>query len=277
MKLRLQHVRALGLLAGPAHVPPVLVVDADTVPADDCPDDLIALGFEVADERALQSVAAHVTELGHELWGALGEGVDVNFGLAYGMSDYGLATRAGIPREEAFVARYCQLVGRADVPDLNYYKAFSLFRLAAIAQGRHLDRHDAQAVVQVVAERALGDGLAQGAVGGRHDAHVHQLGLRPPHALEAALLHGLQDLGLGLLVHVADLVEEEGAAVGEFEFAAHRLFRAGEGAAFVAEQDALDEVGGNRAAVLNDQRPWRPAVPCCSRSAATRAMDRPCC
>jgi DNA polymerase-1 len=32
----------------------------------------------------------------------------VNFGLAYGMSDYGLATRAGIPREEAreFIESY---------------------------------------------------------------------------------------------------------------------------------------------------------------------------
>ncbi len=41
----------------------------------------------------------------------------------------------GIPNEEAFVARYCELTGRGGVPDLAYYKAFSLFRLAAIAQG----------------------------------------------------------------------------------------------------------------------------------------------
>ncbi|MGD8317010.1 MAG: phosphotransferase, partial [Myxococcales bacterium] len=43
--------------------------------------------------------------------------------------------KSGIPSEEAFVARYCELVGRDGVPDLAYYKAFSLFRLAAIAQG----------------------------------------------------------------------------------------------------------------------------------------------
>ena len=41
----------------------------------------------------------------------------------------------GIPTEQAFVERYCELVGRSSVPDLSYYKAFSLFRLAAIAQG----------------------------------------------------------------------------------------------------------------------------------------------
>jgi aminoglycoside phosphotransferase (APT) family kinase protein len=41
----------------------------------------------------------------------------------------------GIPTEAAFVERYCELVGRDSVPELAYYKAFSLFRLAAIAQG----------------------------------------------------------------------------------------------------------------------------------------------
>lgn len=42
---------------------------------------------------------------------------------------------SGIPSEERFVARYCELVGRDGLPDLAFYKAFSLFRLAAIAQG----------------------------------------------------------------------------------------------------------------------------------------------
>jgi aminoglycoside phosphotransferase (APT) family kinase protein len=41
----------------------------------------------------------------------------------------------GIPSEEAYVARYCALTGRDDVADFRYHEAFSLFRLAAIAQG----------------------------------------------------------------------------------------------------------------------------------------------
>ena len=41
----------------------------------------------------------------------------------------------GVPDEAAFVARYCELTGRTGVQDFAYYKAFSLFRLAAIAQG----------------------------------------------------------------------------------------------------------------------------------------------
>lgn len=42
---------------------------------------------------------------------------------------------SGIPSEAAFVARYCERTGRDGVADFPYYKAFSLFRLAAIAQG----------------------------------------------------------------------------------------------------------------------------------------------
>lgn len=42
----------------------------------------------------------------------------------------------GIPTEDAFVARYCALTGRdGGIDNWPYYKAFSLFRLAAIAQG----------------------------------------------------------------------------------------------------------------------------------------------
>jgi aminoglycoside phosphotransferase (APT) family kinase protein len=42
---------------------------------------------------------------------------------------------AGIPSEEEFVAAYCRRVGRASVPDLMFFVAFSFFRAAAIAQG----------------------------------------------------------------------------------------------------------------------------------------------
>jgi len=41
----------------------------------------------------------------------------------------------GIPTEDACVAAYCQRTGRADIPDWEFYLAFAMFRLAAIAQG----------------------------------------------------------------------------------------------------------------------------------------------
>jgi aminoglycoside phosphotransferase (APT) family kinase protein len=43
--------------------------------------------------------------------------------------------QSGIPSEERFVARYSALTGRAGIQSFDYFKAFSLFRLAAIAQG----------------------------------------------------------------------------------------------------------------------------------------------
>ena len=41
----------------------------------------------------------------------------------------------GIPDEEAFVARYCELAGRAGIEDWAFYMVFVMFRSAAIVQG----------------------------------------------------------------------------------------------------------------------------------------------
>ena len=43
--------------------------------------------------------------------------------------------KLGLPTETEYVAAYCRRTGRASIPHWNYYLAFSLFRLAAIAQG----------------------------------------------------------------------------------------------------------------------------------------------
>ena len=41
----------------------------------------------------------------------------------------------GIPTEQEYVAMYCRRTGRKSIDHWNYYVAFSLYRLAAIAQG----------------------------------------------------------------------------------------------------------------------------------------------
>jgi aminoglycoside phosphotransferase (APT) family kinase protein len=41
----------------------------------------------------------------------------------------------GIPSEDAYVAAYCRRVGRREIADWDFYVAFALFRLGAIAQG----------------------------------------------------------------------------------------------------------------------------------------------
>ena len=41
----------------------------------------------------------------------------------------------GIPTMDEYVAEYCRLTGRAGLPDLNWYFAYNIFRLAGIIQG----------------------------------------------------------------------------------------------------------------------------------------------
>ena len=41
----------------------------------------------------------------------------------------------GLPGEAEYTAAYCRHTGRRDIPDLDFYLAFNMFRLAAIIHG----------------------------------------------------------------------------------------------------------------------------------------------
>jgi len=41
----------------------------------------------------------------------------------------------GIPTEEQYIARYCELTGRDEIRNLDYYRAYTVWRIAAIYQG----------------------------------------------------------------------------------------------------------------------------------------------
>jgi hypothetical protein len=80
-------------------------------------------------------------------------------------------------------------------------------------------------------------------------------GLVAADAVDLALLDGAQQLGLQAGVHLADFVQQQGAAVGFLELADAAGDGAGEGALLVAEQLALEQVLGDGGAVDADEGP----------------------
>lgn len=128
----------------------------------------------------------------------------------------------------------------------------------ALAQRRQEDRDHAQPVHQVRAESARLHLLAQAAVGGRDDPHVDRDGLAAAHRDDRPRLQHPEELRLQLQRQLRHLVEEEGSAVGEEEVAGRVAHRPGEGTAHVAEELALEEVGGERRAVEGPKRAVAP-------------------
>ena len=90
---------------------------------------------------------------------------------------------------------------------------------AAHAQRRHLDVDDVEAVVEVLAEAPFAHLGREIAVGRGDEAHVDLDRLVAADALERPLLEDAQQLDLRRQRDLADLVEEERAAVGLLEAA----------------------------------------------------------
>ena len=88
---------------------------------------------------------------------------------------------------------------------------------SALAQRRQVDREDRDPVPEVLAEAALGDHRVQVAMRGGDDAHVDVERLAAADALEAAVLQDAQQPHLRRQRQLADLVEEQRAAVGALE------------------------------------------------------------
>ena len=79
------------------------------------------------------------------------------------------------------------------------------------------------------------------------------IGLRPPIRSITRSCRKRSSLTCKRQRDVADLVEEQGAAMGELDLALGGLDRAGEGALLVAEQLGLEQVLGDRGAVDRDE------------------------
>src|SRR3546814_1658885 len=80
-----------------------------------------------------------------------------------------------------------------------------------------MQAHHVEAMQQVAAETAVGHPCLEVLVGGGDHAHVDPDQLAPANAEELVLGQHPQQPGLQRRRHVADLVEEQGAAVGLLE------------------------------------------------------------
>ena len=126
--------------------------------------------------------------------------------------------------------------------------------LAALPQGSERDVEDVEAEVEILAEPSRLDLLLQVAVGGADHPYVDRDLALAAEPAQPFLLEDAEELGLQLDGNLADLVEEERAAVRQLPGAEPALIGAGEGASLVAEHLALHQPGGNGRAVDGDER-----------------------
>src|SRR5262249_51165479 len=106
---------------------------------------------------------------------------------------------------------------------------------SALTERRDAHVDDVEPVVEVLAERPLRDRAFQIPVRGCHHAHVYLDGFFAANPLELVILQYLKKLGLEPNVHVADLVEQDCAAIGGLKQASLSLKCSRESAALVAE------------------------------------------
>ena len=124
----------------------------------------------------------------------------------------------------------------------------------AFAQRRQKNRDDGQTVIKVLAELVVAHRALQVAVGRSDHAHIH---LHIAHATDPAddlVFEHAQQLRLQQRRQLANLVEEERAAVGHLEQALLHGLGVGEGAFLVAEEFGFHQRLGNGRAVDGDER-----------------------
>ena len=124
-----------------------------------------------------------------------------------------------------------------------------------VAQRRHPDVDDVQPVVEILAERLVGNALDQDAIGRGDDAHVDaRLDLIGADALNFAGLEESEQQALHARARLADFVHEDGAAVRLLERTEPIAVGAGEAAPDVTEELGLEQRLRKRRAVDRDER-----------------------
>src|SRR5262249_44094392 len=125
---------------------------------------------------------------------------------------------------------------------------------APIAERRQLDRYHLQPEVEVLPEGSRLDGRVQITMRGGNDANVDADGLVAADAVDLPVFDDAQQFGLQRERHVADFVQEQGAAVGELKLAFAEPVAPSKGARFVTKQFILEQILVQRRAIQRNER-----------------------
>lgn len=128
----------------------------------------------------------------------------------------------------------------------------------ALAERGNVDRDHADPEIEVLTKPACRHLGRQIPVGGTEDPHVDRDRTAADRSDLARLQHP-QELGLQGKTHVADLIEKKGAPLRVTEGPGTITVGTGEGAADMAEEFALEEIGGDRRAIDRNEGA-RPAA-----------------
>src|SRR5580698_8348730 len=130
---------------------------------------------------------------------------------------------------------------------------------AARTQRRDREGDPVEPEEEVLPERARANLRGQIAIGRADDSHVDVPRPEAAHPRDLAILEDSQELGLHGQGELGDLVEEQASAVGNLEETRLRLDSAGERAALVSKELALEQRVRKRGAVeahVGGARAW---------------------
>ena len=122
----------------------------------------------------------------------------------------------------------------------------------ALTQGRNIDFHCAETVVQVFSKLALLDAFKHIEVGRRHNTHIGFLYLRGPHLEEFSVFEYTQQTYLRGQRQFAHFIQEDGSAVGHFKIPATGLGGSGKGSFFVPKKFTVNGAFRDSTAVDGD-------------------------
>ena len=117
------------------------------------------------------------------------------------------------------------------------------------------ERPDVQSVVQVATECLILNRLIQVLVGRGDDADIDRTRRIAADTRDFSCLNHTQQGRLHIERHIADLIEEDRTAVGQFELTRASLFcSAGERASLVTKEFAFDQIVRDRGTIDGDER-----------------------